>query len=180
MDPLLSDLSPNKTLEALNTYLAIGKTGKEPSGALHASIARASPSERAFGIKAALASKKLREWCTELAGWQWPDTQPPADSSKGFQPPSKDDLAGERKVEAISYDSGVVDDKTPEAKRDANRRAGGSGKEEYWGFLPAQLVLNHEQRLDEIDVEMEYLEVEELKIQVLGKHIVQFFGLSSY
>ncbi|KAL8800193.1 MAG: hypothetical protein Q9182_005351 [Xanthomendoza sp. 2 TL-2023] len=65
VDPLLSNLSPSSTLEALNS------TSTEPSDALHESIASASLSERAFAVRAAIAGKQLKEWNEEVRQWHW-------------------------------------------------------------------------------------------------------------
>lgn len=72
INPLLSDLSPSSTLEALAATDAVplGKRNRGQSF-IQRSVASASTSERAWGIKAALASKKLHEWHQELAGWPW-------------------------------------------------------------------------------------------------------------
>jgi len=72
LKPLLSDLSPSSTLEALASTDA-DSLGKRNHGQsfIQQSVASASASERAWGIKAALASKKLQEWHQELSGLSW-------------------------------------------------------------------------------------------------------------
>ncbi|KAL8805444.1 MAG: hypothetical protein Q9223_005240 [Gallowayella weberi] len=65
VDPLLSNLSPSSTLEALKS------SSTDPSDALHQSIASASPSERAFAVRAAVAGKQLKEWNEEVRQWHW-------------------------------------------------------------------------------------------------------------
>lgn len=70
--PLLSNLSPTSTLEALAATEAVpaGKTNRQSF--IQKSVASASTCERAWGIKAALAGKKVRHWYEELLGWSWP------------------------------------------------------------------------------------------------------------
>ncbi|KAL9107359.1 MAG: hypothetical protein Q9227_007724 [Pyrenula ochraceoflavens] len=86
LDPLLSNLSPDSTLDALTTTEAISPT-KQEHDILSKSIGEASPAERAFGIRAAVAAQKLREWCAELSTWQWPNVAD-AKKGKGFVVPS--------------------------------------------------------------------------------------------
>ena len=80
LDPLLANLSPSSTLQALRANDAVSSSvdGKEQS--IAGSIAEASEHERALGIRAALAGKKLREWVEEVGSWNWPQEK--------FQPPS--------------------------------------------------------------------------------------------
>ncbi len=72
INPLLSDLSPSSTLEALAATDAVS-LGKRNHGQsfIQQSVESASRSKRAWGIKAALASKKLQEWHKELSSWPW-------------------------------------------------------------------------------------------------------------
>lgn len=79
LDPLLSDLSPSSTLRVLQTTDSV-LDGGPPKGAFVDSVAAASTSERAWGIKAALAGKKVRDWYSELKQWPWPGSSS-ADSS---------------------------------------------------------------------------------------------------
>ena len=69
--PLLSNLSPASTLEALVDTSAVFTTRDRSCSFVEASVSNASESERAWGIKAALAGKKIREWHDELQGWPW-------------------------------------------------------------------------------------------------------------
>lgn len=74
LDPLLKDLSPDSTLEALQETNAIRGNQAEQT-ALAQSISDATENERELGIRAAIAAKKLREWTTEVNGWQWPNSK---------------------------------------------------------------------------------------------------------
>ena len=72
INPLLSDLSPTATLEALVATDAVPHGNRNRGQSfIQQSVASASTSERAWGIKAALASKKLQDWHHELAHWPW-------------------------------------------------------------------------------------------------------------
>jgi Growth-Arrest-Specific Protein 2 Domain len=137
-DDILSDLTPVTTLEAF----------KNPSGRLRASIEDATPSEQAFGLRAALASKNIQEWVDELSNWSWPAEG----GSLGFEvPPAK-----RRRLSPSSDGIG--------------REQNGIKEPEYVGSLLAQEVLRYEIRLDEITADMEELNVEEIKRQVLDTH----------
>lgn len=72
INPLLSDLSPSSTLEALvaTDAVPLGKRNRGRSF-IQQSVASASTAERVWGIKAALAGKKLLQWHQELSAWSW-------------------------------------------------------------------------------------------------------------
>ena len=89
VDPLLSNLSPDSTLKALAQTDAVSPTGRHAQDLLTQSITAASTSERALGIKAAVAGKKVREWHTELSNWEWPSKEE-AGRGKGFERPQKE------------------------------------------------------------------------------------------
>lgn len=152
-DPLLSNLSPTSTLEALSfTELRPGETRKA-SRELRESIAGASSSERALGIRAASAAKKLKEWHAEVSGWAWP---PSTGDKNGFDVPN----AGNR-------DAGL-------GARDAvegDQHAGVDKEQEYWGSLPRHILEEHEERIEGIADGMEALDVDELKSHVLEAHM---------
>ena len=70
LDPLLSNLSPDSTLRALQATDTIPGGSREET--LAKSIADTSPAEREVGIRAAFAAQKLREWRIEISKWPWP------------------------------------------------------------------------------------------------------------
>ena len=146
-DDILTDLSPATTLEAFTS----------PSGKLKASVEAATPSERAFGIRATLASKKIQEWLTELSAWPWPTEA----GSEGFELP----LSKRRKTLSDSRNS-----------MDSTE----SGTElEYMGSLPAGDVEAYETRIEEILEDMDDLHVEDIKSTVLNSHFSQVSRPSS-
>ncbi|KAK4695520.1 hypothetical protein P7C71_g2240, partial [Lecanoromycetidae sp. Uapishka_2] len=126
--PLLSDLSPSSTLEALAATDAVN-LGKRDRGRsfIQQSVACASTSERAWGIKAALASKKLQDWHQELSDWPW----------------------------------GGYGEREPNSPSD---------QEQYWGSVLAATVKGYEERIENIQDDMETLEVEDLKDYVRSTH----------
>jgi Growth-Arrest-Specific Protein 2 Domain len=147
MDDILADLSPLTTLEAFTSA----------SGKLRASIEAASPTQRAFGIRAAIASKKIQEWVTELSGWLWPTRG----SSEGFLLP----VAKRRKTSDANPLRHSGKDEA-----DAHDRA--TETVEFWGSLPAEDVIRYESRIDDIWEDMEDLDVEEIKRQILETHVL--------
>jgi len=148
MDNMLADLSPATTLEAFTSA----------SGTLKASIEAASPTQRAFGIRAAITSKKIQEWMNELSAWPWPTNK-----SDGFETPTS-------KRKSI-YNGTLHDHKTEEVQ--GMRQEGLILDEgEYWGSLPAADVRRYESRIDDISEDMEDLNVEEIKSQVLDRHVL--------
>jgi len=191
LDPLLSDLSPSKTLEALSSSPTFTSNGGR-SSTLQASIAVASPAQRAFAVRAALAHKKLREWSVELTSWEWPSSARLSDTSRGFRVPSWEERAAKRRrTDAVRRESWEVimqgDGRRSvtigkasfgaTAPPGSELNATGDGSEvaaelesddEYWGSLPARRVLEYEERIEIIKGEMDALDLEELKSQVLG------------
>ena len=151
LDPLISNLSPTSTLEALTATDAISIDGRGNQNLLQESIADSSTSERALGIRAALAGKKLRDWYTELKEWDWP--------SIGFgEPPTQQDSTT-RKYGRRDH---VAGNNGPYVR---------DGEDEYWGSLPSRVIQKYEDRIDVIKDDMETLEVEELKDHVRNAHL---------
>ncbi|KAI4199818.1 MAG: hypothetical protein LQ350_004348 [Teloschistes chrysophthalmus] len=137
-DPLLSNLSPSSTLEALQASTDVPPASQN---AVYESIAAASSSERALAIRAATAGKQLKEWYKEIQAWDWPD------SHNGFESLSSDELVSAQEVEAERM-------------------------QECWGSLPAQMVLDHDRRIEDIRDAMLTLELDDLKIHVRNVHLL--------
>src|SRR5690242_3557685 len=74
-DDILVHLSPASAVDALATA----------TGALRTSLSGASPSERDFAMRTAIASKTVWEWVGELSDWPWPSERGPA----GFEMPNR-------------------------------------------------------------------------------------------
>ncbi|KAK2877803.1 hypothetical protein FQN49_001176 [Arthroderma sp. PD_2] len=149
LDPLLSDLSPETTLQVLSATDAIPIHKDTPHSLLAKSISDVSTVDRAFGIRAAVAAQKLNEWHTEVLSWLWPEDED-AGRTNGFLPPKE-----------CAESSRTGDDATstiPEAGA-------------YFGCLPASILKLYQGRIMEIKDGMEALDVEELKEHVLTAHI---------
>ena len=71
VSPLLANLSPASTWEALVATSAVDAAKDDNRIFVETSVAHASESERAWGIRAALAGKKIHEWYDELSSWPW-------------------------------------------------------------------------------------------------------------
>lgn len=164
LDPLLANLSPTSTLEALEATEAIDPEGRASQSLLHDSVAAASTSERALGIRAALAGKKLKKWHAELTAWPWPLAS--SSPSSGFRVPPQAERS--------------IDNFRPSHEGYINKAVTDSGSvydldqaedEEYWGSLPAKSVREQENRIEEIAEDMEALGVEELKDYVRDAHL---------
>jgi hypothetical protein len=144
LDPLLGNLSPESTLQALSATEAPSTGGQKYQATLRASIANASTAERALGIKAALAAQKVRQWLAEINSWHWPDRKTRA-LGAGFVQPTDDGIEGQG--------------------------AAPHQEELYMGSLRADTVRQYEQRIEEIKDGLEALDVEDLKEHVLDAHI---------
>jgi len=157
-DPLLSNLSPTSTLEALSYTDFPPAETRKASSELQESIAGASSSERALGIRAASAAKKLKEWHAEVAEWGWPG---PTEGKNGFEVPSAKVLGtGHRDAELGAHGA-----------HEQDQDAGLETEQEYWGSLPRHVVEEYEERIEVIADGMEALDVDELKSHVLEAHI---------
>ncbi|KAF3490655.1 GAS2 domain-containing protein [Arthroderma uncinatum] len=149
LDPLLSDLSPETTLQVLSATDAIPINKDTPHSVLAKSISDVSTVDRAFGIRAAVAAQKLNEWHTEVLSWLWPEDRD-TDRRNGFLPPGN----------------------CPESTSVGNAATSAiSETEAYFGCLPASILKLYQTRIMEIKDGMEALEVEELKEHVLTVHI---------
>lgn len=116
---------------------------------------QASASEQAFAMRAAIASKKIREWLEEVSSWLWPRNS----GSAGFEmPPAK-----RRKLS--QSEAQEADGKGKLAESDPTHDG------EYLGSLPATVVDHYEKRTDQIQQELDDLDLEEIKNQVLHNHI---------
>lgn len=142
VDPLLSNLSPESTIEALTSTQQVPAKEKDSYAILSRSISQVSQAERALGIRAAVAAQRLGLWYKEVQTWEWP-AGADAQIGKGFIPPSPNT--------ATDSSSPVV--------------------AEHYGSLPAHLVRQYEKRIEDIRDGMESLNVEELKDHVLSAHI---------
>ncbi|KAI1498222.1 hypothetical protein F5X99DRAFT_338250 [Biscogniauxia marginata] len=145
-DDLLARLSPASIVDVLLS----------PTGPLKTCLEKASASEKAFAMKTANASKMIYDWLDELSDWPWPS----AAGSAGFEPPP----AKRRKL---------VEPKTP--KDDTTRELpelAPQPDDTYFGSLPADDVTRYEKRIEQIQREMEDLDLEEIKNQVLHNHIL--------
>lgn len=151
IDPLLANLSPESTLHALTSTEAVPSNEKFAHDVLSRSISQVSPAERALGIRAAIAAQNLSLWYKEVQSWTWPK-QNDAMAGKGFVPPTESSTPG------IAPGSSTM-------------LAPASDSVEYYGSLPADVVEQYEQRIEEIRDGMDNLNVEELKEHVLNAHI---------
>lgn len=150
IDPLLSNLSPESTLQALTSTDAVPTDGNFSHDLLSQSISQASTTERAVGIRAAVAARNLDEWYKEVKTWKWPRSIE-AQAGKGFVPPQASSL-GEHPAKSNSLS-------TP------------NGSVNYLGSLPAEVVQEYENRIEEIRDGIDDLDVEELKEHALNAHI---------
>ena len=82
INPLLANLSPSSTLEALAATGAVSVEDRHRWSSLEKSVALASTSERAWAIKVSLARQKLIKWHEELSSWPWSYKSP-----NGFEEP---------------------------------------------------------------------------------------------
>ncbi|KAL8785061.1 MAG: hypothetical protein Q9195_008793 [Heterodermia aff. obscurata] len=153
LDPLLANLSPSSTLEALQSTSVVSAEAGTHQRALLDSLAVVSTSDRAWGIKAALAGKKVREWYKELVAWPWPSAS--EGSGNGFEP---------------FVDVRSEEDPAQDVSGDRDTGIDTRKKTEFWGHLPAHLVQECEDRIEAIRDDMETLEIEELKEHVRVSH----------
>lgn len=115
------------------------------TGALGHYLAGTSAAERDFAIRAAVASQRVWEWVDELSDWEWPVDV----GSAGFESPN-------HTTRRLPFQIRVP------------QTCGA----EYMGSLPAREVALYARRIEEILRDMDDLEVEEIKSQVLNNYIM--------
>jgi len=163
LDPLLSNLSPTSTLEALEATQAVESGENSLSSILRDSVAAATTSERALGIRAALAAKKTREWYRELMAWPWPS----ADGyHNGFDcPPGQDES---RNMGKYVYPQRLNKLWPNRERLQAHNNA---GEEAHYGSLPEFVVQEYEDRIETISDDMDSFELDELKDYMRDIHL---------
>lgn len=107
-------------------------------------------------MRTAIASKKIRDWLDEVTAWYWPDHS----SSAGFEmPPAK-----RRKVS---------EPETPSHDRKGKLTESDSSPDtNHFGSLSTADVERYEMRVGQIQQDLDGLDLEEIKSQVLHNHIL--------
>ncbi|ATY61834.1 GAS2 domain [Cordyceps militaris] len=139
-DDILLHITPSTTVEALLS----------PTGAIRACMALASPSQRDFAMRTALASQKISEWLEEMRAWTWPDES----GSAGFE-------HGALQVRRNLFSSSIGSTSSQRREEDA-----------YMGSLPEHEVIEYARRIEEIYHGMDQLEVEDIKTHILTSHVM--------
>lgn len=158
LDSLLSNLSPTSTLQALEAADAPTST----HDGLQTSLAAVSASDRAFGIQAALAGKKLKEWYRELSSWPWPEAS--LSHPNGFRALA---IKEHGRGRLSSDQEGLGDGFAPAANAE---ELGDFDDGEYCGSVPKILVREYEERIEAIQHDMDALGIEDLKEFVRDAH----------
>ena len=156
-DPLLSNLSPTSTLKVLSEVNIVSVLNTNGRSLLSDSISNASTSERALGIRAALAGKKLKDWYNEVKGWHWPST--------GFERRTENEDTVQRHTNTRGGSLDQI------LTQDLKYALVDGGNRVYWGSMPAEDVQAYEERIQRIRDDMETLDIEELKDHVRGAHL---------
>lgn len=168
LDPLLANLSPATILDELCGTKTGAIDEDESRVALRASIAQASPAEKAFGTEAALAAKKVREWHDEVQAWAWPTAGQGA-TAGGFEVPTREERVKKRRTTA-ERGSNSSPRSAGQYSSDVNpSEVDHPIDEPYWGSLPARVVVELESRLEFIKESIDALNMNKLKAHVLGK-----------
>ncbi|KAM3450032.1 hypothetical protein MY3296_006429 [Beauveria thailandica] len=139
-DDILLHITPSTAVEAL----------KSPTGAIRACMSLASPAEREFAMRTALASQRIYEWLTEMRAWTWPDQG----GSAGF----------ERDVQQVR--------RTLFGSSTSSTSSQRHQEEVYMGSLPQNQVADYARRIEEIYHDMDQLEVEDIKKHILTIHVM--------
>ncbi|KAH0387773.1 hypothetical protein KCU92_g1471, partial [Aureobasidium melanogenum] len=104
-DPLGRDLSPTRTLKAFTS--TPGSEESKSQAALVRLIEKASPSERAFGIRIARTCKDIKAWHLELQQWPWANSfEPPVHATHAVEGPYWGSL---RESQVIAYEQRIQD-----------------------------------------------------------------------
>lgn len=114
----------------------------------------ATPSEKSFAIRAAVASKSIYEWLDELRNWSWASK-----GGLGFQTPYS-----KRKLSIRGRSGSIL---TPTTGGEATKT-----DDTYIGSLLESDLARYETRIDQIQAELDKLQIEEIKNHVLHNHIM--------
>lgn len=136
-DDILGELTPSTAVEVLLS----------PAGAIKGCMDLASPAEKEFAMRTAMASQRICEWLQELRDWNWPAEMGPA----GFE---EDQGAAQRRL--------FVGGKASEH----------SNRDDYMGCLRIEEVAKYAWRVEKIQRDMDELGVDEIKAHVLAHHIM--------
>lgn len=157
IDSFLADLEPSIILEAL-VASRNGSTqtvreyhaGKEDRCEfIKTTVARASTSEKAWGIKAAHAGQRIGEWHDELVSWPWPKLGQP----NGF---------------LVQYNENQLTESIPPAGSEAHRAS-----------ISSRQIEEYERKVEEIRKCLETLELDDLKAYVRTVHVTPHLQRSS-
>ena len=140
----ISDLSPTSTVEFLHETEAVDSDKFKPP-LLH-NIVEVSVEERTWGVKAALAAKKVRAWLEEVSAWQWPSETP----WEGYVPPQPS-ARRQKEEDPDTRDLKAEDDNPSNVVKT------------FHGSLSTSLISVYESRIEEIRQEIDALDLEELK-----------------
>lgn len=157
INPLLANLSPTSTLEALLATDAISTGSQSRKSFIQDSVASASPSDRAWGIKAALAGKKIREWYGELQVWPWPTLKD--GGRNGFE------LSYQAEGPGVNEEQGHTGQFGNTPSRAEQSEVG------YSGSIGADAADLYQNRIESIKDDMETLGVEDLKNYVRSTYL---------
>ncbi|KAJ2977097.1 hypothetical protein NQ176_g4561 [Zarea fungicola] len=139
-EDLLLHFTPSTAVEALMS----------PTGAVRSCMALASPSEREFAMRTALASQRIQEWLSEIRSWTWPEKS----GSAGF----------ERDAQQVS--------RTLFGSSTSSMASQRQQEEVYMGSLPQHEVVEYARRIEEIYHGLDQLEVEDIKTHILTSHVL--------
>lgn len=145
----LRDLSPSTTLRAFSEGPSVFDTTRDEYK-IYACIESLTAADRELGARVAKAAERLESWSEEIQQWGWPGT---------FEPPSEEYVQGRRRSIALHIQ-----------EHGGDPRAVDLAPLEYYGSLIATEIKEHEARLDEISEELETLEFDELKENILRIH----------
>ncbi|TQV91062.1 hypothetical protein V2A60_008127 [Cordyceps javanica] len=139
-DDILLHITPSTAVEALMS----------PTGAIRACMALASPAEREFAMRTALASQRIFDWLQEMRAWTWPDEG----GSAGFQQGAAD-------VRRNLFSSSTSSTSSQRQQQQV-----------YMGSLPQHQVTEYARRVEEIYHGMDQLQVEDIKTHILTTHVM--------
>ncbi|KAF2093289.1 hypothetical protein NA57DRAFT_61801 [Rhizodiscina lignyota] len=160
---LIRDISPSTALRAFDgDGISLGNTDDVR---LQLHLSSLSASERDLGTRIAIAAQKLRAWCDEIEQWGWSGTFEVDEDKKRrrWRWPSQDEAKTVANIEKRLSEISAEPAHPPTD-----------------GTIPRAQVEQYGRRLDEIGEELEDLEIDELKDQVLGIHRTRSRPGSSY
>lgn len=190
VDQLFSRLSPTSTLEALaGSSNVSGRLGARSIGD-HDAVP-ATSTEQSFGLRVALASRRVRDWLAEVSSWKWPlsGTNDLATAFHSSSAGIHESRWHQSQIHGAYFEEhqggrpgevNTVPNEQPQRQDSSADRQQSPGVKENSSDRPlVQALKDYFARIRSIREGLDELELDDLKDHVLGKYFIFFLDIYS-